>query len=120
MLRNLQIVLPLEEEPCKRSGKDPKQDSESYPIEGRKITSQTGEIGIVRREPDLQTLKKDLQVCAVHAEHKHLCCCYLNTLVDSCRQQTTMQFCQSCQPDDDAAAATNCLTCSIAAHPAIA
>lgn len=82
-------MLPLEEEPCKRSGKDPKQDSESYPIEGRKITSQTGEIGIVRREPDLQTLKKDLQVRAVHAEYKHPCCCWWN---NTCSQAAGHYF----------------------------
>lgn len=55
-------MLPLEDEPGKRSGKNPKRDSELYPIEGRKITSQTGEVGIVRRAPDIETLKKDLQV----------------------------------------------------------
>lgn len=65
----LQIVLPLEDEPSKRSGKNPQQDSEAYPIEGEKITSQTGEIGIVRRAPDLQTLKKDLQVCQKEVLH---------------------------------------------------
>ena len=69
MHRLLQIVLPLEDEPSKRSGKNPQQDSAAYPIEGEKITSQTGEIGIVRRAPDLQTLKKDLQVCQKEVLH---------------------------------------------------
>lgn len=55
-------MLPLESEPSKRSGKNPKHDTKAYPIEGKKITSQTGEVGIVRRAPDLQALKKDLQV----------------------------------------------------------
>ena len=58
----LQIVLPLGDEPSKRSGKDPIRDSEIYPIEGKKITSQTGEVGIVRRSPDMDSLKEALQV----------------------------------------------------------
>ena len=59
----LQIVLPLEDAPSKRSGKNQKQDSQDYPIEGKRITSQTGEVGIVRRSPDMDSLKKALQVC---------------------------------------------------------
>ena len=58
----LQIVLPLGDEPSKRAGKNPKQDSQAYPITGKKITSQTGEVGIVRRSPDMDALKKELKV----------------------------------------------------------
>ena len=58
----LQIVLPLGDEPNKRAGKNPKRDSEVYPIEGKTVTSQTGEIGIVRRSPDMEALKEALQV----------------------------------------------------------
>ena len=58
----LQIVLPLENDPSKRSGKNPKQDSQDYPIEGKKITSQTGEVGIVRRSPDMDSLTNELKV----------------------------------------------------------
>lgn len=58
----LQIVLPLGDEPSKRSGKNPKQDSQAYPITGKKITSQTGEVGIVRRSPDMDALKQELKV----------------------------------------------------------
>lgn len=61
-IRHLQIVLPLGDEPSKRSGKNPKQDSQNYPIEGKKITSQTGEVGIVRRSPDMDSLRKALKV----------------------------------------------------------
>ncbi len=57
-----QIVLPLGEEASKRAGKNPTRDSEIYPIEGKKITSQTGEVGIVRRSPDMDSLKSALQV----------------------------------------------------------
>ena len=64
----LQIVLPLGDEPSKRSGKDPKRDADIYPIEGKKVTSQTGEVGIVRRSPDMDSLKTALQV---------RCCCLL-------------------------------------------
>ena len=63
----LQIVLPLGDEPSKRSGKDPKRDSDIYPLEGKKVTSQTGEVGIVRRSPDMDSLKTALQV---------RCCCF--------------------------------------------
>lgn len=62
LLLVMQIVLPLGDEPSKRAGKNPKQASEEYPIEGKKITSQTGEVGIVRRRPDMDALKEDLQV----------------------------------------------------------
>ena len=58
----LQIVLPLGDAPSKRSGKNPKQDSQDYPIEGKKITSQTGEVGIVRRSPDMDSLTNELKV----------------------------------------------------------
>ena len=58
----LQIVLPLGDEPSKRSGKDPKRDSDIYPIKGKRVTSQTGEVGIVRRSPDMDSLKTGLQV----------------------------------------------------------
>ena len=61
----LQIVLSLGDEPSKRSGKNPKQDSDAYPIDGKRITSQTGEVGIVRRSPDMESLRKDLQVNAM-------------------------------------------------------
>ena len=57
-----QIVLPLGCEASKRAGKDPTRDSEIYPIEGKKITSQTGEVGIVRRSPDMDSLKSALKV----------------------------------------------------------
>ena len=56
-------MLPLGDEPSKRSGKNPKQDSQDYPIEGKKITSQTGEVGIMRRSPDMESLKEALKVC---------------------------------------------------------
>lgn len=55
-------MLPLGDEPSKRSGKNPKQNSQEYPIEGKKITSQTGEVGIVRRSPDMDSLKTELKV----------------------------------------------------------
>lgn len=55
-------MLPLGDEPSKRSGKNPKQDSQAYPITGKKIISQTGEVGIVRRSPDMDALKKELKV----------------------------------------------------------
>lgn len=55
-------MLPLGDEPSKRAGKNPKQDSQDYPIEGEKITSQTGEVGIVRRSPDMDSLKTELKV----------------------------------------------------------
>ena len=58
----LQIVLPLGDEPNKRAGKNPKRDSGVYPIEGKTVTSQTGEVGIVRRSPDMEALKEALQV----------------------------------------------------------
>ncbi len=57
-----QIVLPLGDEASKRAGKNPMRDSEIYPIEGKKITSQTGEVGIVRRSPDMDSLKSALKV----------------------------------------------------------
>ncbi|DBA91131.1 hypothetical protein WJX77_000744 [Trebouxia sp. C0004] len=56
-----QIVLPLGDEASKRAGKNPTRDSEIYPIEGKKITSQTGEVGIVRRSPDMDSLKSALK-----------------------------------------------------------
>ena len=55
-------MLPLGDEPSKRAGKSPKQASQDFPIEGKKITSQTGEVGIVRRSPDMDSLKKELKV----------------------------------------------------------
>lgn len=55
-------MLPLGDEPSKRSGKDPKHDSDIYPIEGKRVTSQTGEVGVVRRSPDMDSLKTALQV----------------------------------------------------------
>ena len=61
----LQIVLPLGDEPSKRSGKDPKRDSDIYPLEGKRVTSQTGEVGIVRRSPDMDSLKTALQVMCI-------------------------------------------------------
>ena len=62
----VQMVLPLGSEPSKRSGKDPKRDSEMYPIEGRRVTSQTGEVGVVRRSPDMGALRTALQVGCPH------------------------------------------------------
>lgn len=67
-----QIVLPLGDEPSKRSGKNPKQDSQAYPITGKKITSQTGEVGIVRRSPDMDALKKELKVSNVITHQLHV------------------------------------------------
>ena len=63
-------MLPLGDEASKRSGKDPSRDSELYPIEGKKITSQTGEVGIVRRSPDMDSLKTALQVSFIQI-HAH-------------------------------------------------
>lgn len=74
-----QIVLPLGEEASKRAGKNPTRDSEIYPIEGKKITSQTGEVGIVRRSPDMDSLKSALKVrLAIHSfyYYHHYHCTY--------------------------------------------
>ena len=65
-----QIVLPLGDEASKRAGKNPTRDSEIYPIDGKKITSQTGEVGIVRRSPDMDSLKSALKVWLAFTSHK--------------------------------------------------
>ncbi|KAL3135323.1 hypothetical protein ABBQ32_007517 [Trebouxia sp. C0010 RCD-2024] len=90
-----QIVLPLGDEPSKRSGKNPKQDSQDYPIKGKRITSQTGEVGIVRHSPDMDSLRKALQgvldkgitslaVCLKHSflfpEHEQQVGCLASTM----------------------------------------
>lgn len=36
-------------------------DSERYPIEGRAVTAVTGEALVVRRAPDLEALRRDLE-----------------------------------------------------------
>lgn len=57
----LQVILPLGKEPSRRSGMNPVADSEQQPEVGKAIESITGETVVVRKRPDMDTVKKDLQ-----------------------------------------------------------
>ncbi len=101
-----QIVLPLGDEASKRAGKNPKRDSEIYPIEGKKITSQTGEVGIVRRSPDMDSLKSALKVWLAIASHKKrldpcqaacmlaTCMSLLNNSSAICKMLLVLKYCR--------------------------
>ena len=84
----------------RRNGKDPAKDSEANPMEGRRLTTVTGEVVCIRRAPDLDALRTELRVrlasvslapsllsccygCALyHCEHEHeLADCGLNQMV---------------------------------------
>ena len=45
----------------RRNGKDPAKDSKANPMDGRRVTTVTGEVVCVRRAPDLDALRKELQ-----------------------------------------------------------
>lgn len=46
---------------CRRAGRDPAGDSRRHPLQGTPATAVTGEAVIVRRAPDLETLRGELQ-----------------------------------------------------------
>lgn len=51
----------MSDKPDQRSGKDPQ--NENIPKEtGERVKSITGEVVVVRRKPDLQAVRKDLEV----------------------------------------------------------
>ena len=56
-----QVVLPLGDEPDKRSGKRPKLDKEAHPEKGRLAEGVTGETVAIRKAPDLEAIKRDLK-----------------------------------------------------------
>lgn len=58
----VQVVLPLGEVPDKRAGKNPEQDSEQYPPGGPCTTSVTGEVVCIRRRPDLEAVRRCVEV----------------------------------------------------------
>lgn len=45
----------------RRSGTDPARDSAANPMLGRHVTTVTGEVVCVRRPPDLEALRVELQ-----------------------------------------------------------
>lgn len=46
---------------CRRAGRDPAGDSQRHPLGGTPATAVTGEALVVRRGPDLEALRRDLQ-----------------------------------------------------------
>ena len=52
---------PLHDPPCRRAGRDPAAASAAYPLEGARATAVTGEAVVVRRAPDLASLRAELQ-----------------------------------------------------------
>lgn len=57
----LQVIIPLGDTPDRRSGRDPQQDARDHPIKGEIRECLTGEHVCIRKAPDLQQLKKDLE-----------------------------------------------------------
>ena len=48
--------------PGRRAGRDPQGDAARHPIRGRPALGVTGEAVEVRRAPDLEALRRDLEV----------------------------------------------------------
>lgn len=58
LLTLLQVILPLGEEPDRRAGKDPCDDSRRYPPGGKCIKGVTGEVVCIRKAPDLEAVRR--------------------------------------------------------------
>lgn len=58
----LQVVLPLSEEADKRSGARPQQDLKKHPERGHPVEGVTGEALAVRKAPDEEAVRHNLQV----------------------------------------------------------
>ncbi|EFN55823.1 hypothetical protein CHLNCDRAFT_145342 [Chlorella variabilis] len=56
-----QVVLPLGDTPGTRAGRDPVGDSQRHPQHGTTATAVTGEAVCIRRAPNLQALRRELQ-----------------------------------------------------------
>lgn len=61
-MTRFQVVIPISEEPDKRSGVNPKEDLKLHPEQGDKVEGVTGEALAVRKIPDCDIVKRDLQV----------------------------------------------------------
>ncbi|PRW57398.1 5-oxoprolinase [Chlorella sorokiniana] len=72
-----QVVLPLGDAPSTRAGRDPAGDSQRHPLQGSPATAVTGEAVVVRKAPDLEALRGELQrvldsgICSVAVVLKH-------------------------------------------------
>mmetsp|Transcript_14115 Transcript_14115/g.30617 ORF Transcript_14115/g.30617 Transcript_14115/m.30617 type:complete len:1326 (+) Transcript_14115:84-4061(+) len=56
-----QVILPLGDEPNQRNGKDASSNSRQYPPGGALVKGTTGEMVCIRKAPDMERLRKDLQ-----------------------------------------------------------
>lgn len=55
-------TLPPYCSPCSRAGRDPQGDAARHTLHGTPAVGVTGEAVVVRQAPDLEALRKDLQV----------------------------------------------------------
>ena len=62
----MQVILPLGDQADQRSGKNPSNGIEE---EGRHAEGVTGEAVVVRKAPDLEVVRKDLQVNTAHTSY---------------------------------------------------
>ncbi|CAK0741638.1 hypothetical protein CVIRNUC_001340 [Coccomyxa viridis] len=56
-----QVILPLGSKPDKRAGKDPEGDSKDFPPGGKCVEGVTGELLCIRKPPEPETVRRDLQ-----------------------------------------------------------
>ena len=57
----MQVVLPLSEQPDKRSGAKPQQDLKKHPESGKRAEGVTGEALAIRKAPQEESVKKAMQ-----------------------------------------------------------